>query len=202
MQVKKDEVKNAIIEIAEKEFYIYGFEKASIRKIVKKAGTTIGNFYNYFENKEALFEAIVNEEYNSFIHFIKHHDNIEMPDYYKQVIGKNNLKQILSQLAVEIMPNFTSKFVILIECSVGTKYENARKLLVATIIEHLNDHLNELNIENSNINISEVLAEQLINGIIFILRKYKDTPEEKNKMLSEYILFYFFGTMGLLGIDY
>ena len=35
-----------------------GFKNASLRQIVKDAGTTIGNFYNYFENKEALFTDI------------------------------------------------------------------------------------------------------------------------------------------------
>ncbi len=79
MQVKKDEMKNAILKSGEKEFLENGYEKASIRKIVKQAGTTIGNFYNYFANKEALFEELVNEEYHEFINFIQHHNNVERP---------------------------------------------------------------------------------------------------------------------------
>ena len=44
---------------AQKHFLEYGFERASIREICKDAHVTNGAFYNHFEDKEALFGALV-----------------------------------------------------------------------------------------------------------------------------------------------
>ena len=44
---------------AQKHFLEYGFERASIREICKDAHVTNGAFYNHFDDKEALFDALV-----------------------------------------------------------------------------------------------------------------------------------------------
>ena len=44
---------------AQKHFLEYGFERASIREICKDAHVTNGAFYNHFDDKEALFGALV-----------------------------------------------------------------------------------------------------------------------------------------------
>ncbi|GAA0182328.1 hypothetical protein SH2C18_47250 [Clostridium sediminicola] len=198
MQIKKEELKAAILKAAEEQFYIHGFEKASIRKIVKLAGTTIGNFYNYFDNKEALFEAVVIDEYNNFIYFMKHHNEEERPNYLWDTTNTTLWKEILSQLAKDIMPRLTRKFVILLQGSAGTKYASTRQLIIDLIIEHFQEHIKEYNPNYQLPNIGEILAEELINGIILIIRKYKDDEEKKNSMLAEYILFYFMGSMGII----
>lgn len=48
-----------ILLAAEREFLQKGYEKASLRQIVKEAGVTTGAFYRYFPTKQALFEALV-----------------------------------------------------------------------------------------------------------------------------------------------
>lgn len=60
MQVKKDEVRDLILEVAKNEFMEKGFTKASLREIAAKAGVTKGNIYTYFESKDGLFLEIVN----------------------------------------------------------------------------------------------------------------------------------------------
>ena len=44
---------------AQKHFLEYGFERASIREICKDAHVNNGAFYNHFDDKEALFGALV-----------------------------------------------------------------------------------------------------------------------------------------------
>ncbi len=58
-QTKKPEICNRIIDSARREFLQKGFEKASMRSIAENAGITPGNIYTYFENKNSLFETIV-----------------------------------------------------------------------------------------------------------------------------------------------
>ncbi len=52
---------------AMQEFLEKGFQSASLRNIVKIAGVTTGAFYGYYDSKEALFEALVCEQYNYFM---------------------------------------------------------------------------------------------------------------------------------------
>ena len=48
-----------LLACAKKHFLENGFERASIREICKAAHVTNGAFYNHFEDKEALFGALV-----------------------------------------------------------------------------------------------------------------------------------------------
>ena len=43
-------------------FLAQGFDAASMNDIARAAGVSKGTLYVYFDNKEALFEAIVEEE--------------------------------------------------------------------------------------------------------------------------------------------
>lgn len=52
---------------ARKEFLEKGFQSASLRNIVKTAGVTTGAFYGYYDSKEALFAALVGEQYETFM---------------------------------------------------------------------------------------------------------------------------------------
>lgn len=49
------------------EFLEKGFQKASLRNIVKTAGVTTGAFYGYYASKEALLEALVGEQYETMM---------------------------------------------------------------------------------------------------------------------------------------
>lgn len=56
---------------AKEEFLKKGFQSASLRNIVKTAGVTTGAFYGYYDSKEALFEALVGEQYHTFMNTYK-----------------------------------------------------------------------------------------------------------------------------------
>ena len=48
---------------AQAEFLEKGYQAASLRNIVKTAGVTTGALYGYYDSKEALFAALVDEPY-------------------------------------------------------------------------------------------------------------------------------------------
>lgn len=55
------EEKRSVIEEATKELLIkQGFHATSMRDISKRAKVSLGNLYNYYETKEAIFESIIN----------------------------------------------------------------------------------------------------------------------------------------------
>lgn len=199
MQFQKEEVKQAILKTAENEFYEHGYEKASIRKIVKASGTTIGNFYNYFENKEALFNELVQEEFQKFIFFLENHDNIEKPDFLWEISNPTTWRIVLLEFIEKFMPMFSTKFIILIESSQGTQYENTKDLLVKTLSEHFVEHVNEFNLSYKLAQVSDIIAETFLQGMITVLKKYRDDEKMRHKILVEYILFNIIGVMGLIG---
>lgn len=61
MQIKKDDIKEQILAAAQREFIVHGYEGSSMRLIAKKANTTLGNIYHYYENKEAILEEVLRE---------------------------------------------------------------------------------------------------------------------------------------------
>ena len=54
------ERRKELIETAARELFIkQGFHATSMRDIAKDAGVSLGNLYNYYETKDAIFESIV-----------------------------------------------------------------------------------------------------------------------------------------------
>jgi len=51
----------AMLDAAAGEFGERGFHDASIARITARAGVALGSFYTYFESKEAVFRALVND---------------------------------------------------------------------------------------------------------------------------------------------
>lgn len=59
MQYTKTEVRNRILSSARREFYEKGYEGAVMRSIAAAAGTSLGNLYRYYKNKQELYAAVV-----------------------------------------------------------------------------------------------------------------------------------------------
>lgn len=59
MRTTKDPVvrRQELIEIALRQFLIQGYEKTSVRSILKEADGEIGMFYHYFKSKNEIYEA-------------------------------------------------------------------------------------------------------------------------------------------------
>jgi AcrR family transcriptional regulator len=58
-QRPKTRVREAILQAAAEAFARFGFERAALGDIVERAGTSIGNLYKYFANKEALLAEVI-----------------------------------------------------------------------------------------------------------------------------------------------
>ena len=99
-----------ILDCGKKIFKEQGFEKANLRAICKAAGVTTGAFYGHFEDKEALFnelvEPIVNQIQSSYAMY-----EDESFDVYKREnhIKKETISKILeskAQGAIEMVLYF------------------------------------------------------------------------------------------------
>ncbi|MDP4206974.1 MAG: TetR/AcrR family transcriptional regulator [Bacteroidota bacterium] len=61
---------NKIIEVSQKRFGLYGFEKTAMREIASDMGMSKGSLYYYFPDKESLYRAVIEKEQNEFLNII------------------------------------------------------------------------------------------------------------------------------------
>lgn len=205
MQIKKNEIEQALLEAAETEFYACGFEHASVRRIMRTAGVSIGNFYNYFKNKEELYYAVVGEAYHTFVHFMnqqEHEDKslfssnlMKTPGWQQQL--PMLLQQVLPDYINSILPDFDIRFVILLEGSQGTRYEHTGEQMIKLVKDHLQQHLDETETTLPD-NICELLARQFLDGLISIIKQNLTDKDARNTLLAHYLVFYVTGVAGLI----
>lgn len=62
-QTQKAHVRGGIVEAAAALFAEVGFEATTMADVAKRAGSSIGNVYKYFANKEELFAAVLPESF-------------------------------------------------------------------------------------------------------------------------------------------
>ena len=112
-----------MLDCAKKHFLKFGFERSSIREICKDAHVTNGAFYNHFEDKEALFGALVEPVLRSVSELYA--DSVMR---HFVLIKSEDLPQLweLSAKTTERMIEYIYEhldiFRLLLKCSEGTKY--------------------------------------------------------------------------------
>lgn len=108
---------------AKKHFLDYGYERASIREICKDAHVTNGAFYNHFEDKEALFGALVEPVVQTVTEIysdsVVRHFELVRADELKQLwkLSENTICRI-----IEYVYEYFDVFKLLLMQSTGTKY--------------------------------------------------------------------------------
>ena len=197
MQIKKREIKARLMQSAKDEFLKKGFEKASIREIVKNAGTTIGNFYNYFEGKEDIFSAIVKKTYSQIIHFVKSHSAKDEDPFILDSFNTSQARKLVSGALAILSNNFFENLILLTECSEGTSYQDTHPMIVDFIGRHFIEHRDLMNSTYIDNGMSRLLAQQFVSGVLSVLKK-DSTIAHKSEVITDYLLFYIYGMLGLL----
>ncbi len=61
-QQHKEQRRSNLVEAARGVFIEHGYEKTTMKHVMDKAGVSRGGLYQYFDNKEDLFEALIEEK--------------------------------------------------------------------------------------------------------------------------------------------
>ena len=194
MQIKKDSVKQSLLDSAAKHFKTSGFEKASIRDIVKDADTTIGNFYNYFENKDAIFLALTEDLYQDFVTLIDHHglDDREM------VIESNDLevwRKAIIDLMTPLLVKLDETFLLLVE-NENSQFDGFKERLITLLSGHFTEHIAEFSPEYLYPNLGRLIGIGLLSSICEVIRTEKDT-QKRIDLIVELIIYFSVGILGL-----
>lgn len=126
MAVSNHELDPIIFQSAKTEFLNNGFENASLNNICKNAGVTTGALYKRYSGKEDLFAAIVAETIKALEDFSA--NRISVP---AQSLSDEELLKLWNMSGDEasllkwfsFLEKYRDGFVLLINCSAGTRYE-------------------------------------------------------------------------------
>ena len=133
------QTKKKLLDSAKKEFIEKGYMKASLRNICKDAGVTTGAMYFFFKDKEDLFENVVSGPLKELEGAIGSHFNMEaaMSDdglSFSPEDLKDDYEAALTILSV--LFRYRDEYLLVIEKSQGSKYENIVDRFVTYFYEH------------------------------------------------------------------
>lgn len=112
-----------ILDSGKLNFLSYGFERANLRKICKDAGVTTGAFYRHFEDKNELFDSLVEPLVNMIVSNFQNYEKFSIRSI--ETNQKENVAKVHVDGTIETaLFLFKNKEIynLLINCSYGTKY--------------------------------------------------------------------------------
>jgi AcrR family transcriptional regulator len=192
-----------LIEAAREEFLIKGYEAASIRDIAAKAETSPRAVYTRFKNKEELFAAVVQPAIDSFYEQFRH----DKEDYWDEESAKTRKPEDYYIRYLEYAYTHKTEFILVLEKSAGTRYENFIKDLAEADVQSVVCHLDMLREHDITFGADE--ADILfVNSITYSF--YNDlfrpltnglTLDTAKRYAATLTNFYNYGLMGIMGID-
>lgn len=117
-----DEKKLVIEEAARELFIKQGFHATSMRDIAKTAEVSLGNLYNYYETKEAIYQSIINR--------------------YSEIVNKK-LGEIFEQIDEPLEPASLRKFGELVGELVN-QHSDFWLLMYIDVLEFQNSHFRKM----------------------------------------------------------
>lgn len=195
----------ALIHAAAKaEFLEKGFKSASLRNIVKTAGVTTGAFYGYYDSKEALFDALVGKQYETFMGcYRKAQDDFarlppeQQPENMSEISGA-----CMHEMLLYAYQNL-DEFKLLLCCSEGTRYAGMIDEMVEIEVKSTHDYQDVLErLGHPSPRIDPRLEHILITGMFnayFELMIHKMPLDQAEKYLSELQEFYTAGWLKIMG---
>ncbi len=119
-KIKAIETKRRIYETANRLFREYGYDNVSVDSIVQAAGVSKGAFYLYFDSKDSLTAALINDMVN------------EVDLNYKSYLEAFHD----STAASDILISLIGKIADIIVCTIG--YDNMKTVYKAQITKTIN----------------------------------------------------------------
>lgn len=130
MQVKKEDIREKIINSARREFLEHGYVEASLRVIAKKENLTKGAIYSYFENKDALFCELADPAI-SLIESAFQHDKCYYASKAKDSLVDSYEVTIQSfKICAQAVLDNHESFKLLFFCSAGSSLQNYKERII------------------------------------------------------------------------
>jgi AcrR family transcriptional regulator len=141
VQRPKPEVREAILKAAGEVFGEGGFQRAALGDIVERAGTSVGNFYKYFANKDELFTEFIPRRFTTEL-TTRVRAQVEALRSETNVFGlvENHPYRSASEDLLSFTIAHRDQVVFLLLRAQGTKHERFASEVVRLLVELALEH--------------------------------------------------------------
>ncbi|MCT4595316.1 MAG: TetR/AcrR family transcriptional regulator [Anaeromicrobium sp.] len=185
-----------VITVAKSEFLQNGFQRASLRTIATKGGTTTGSIYTRFGDKEGLFLAIVEPFATKLLAMF-----IEIQENFHNFSRKDQREQMCEYTShsvdnmIDFMYEHLGECKLLLEGSQGTKFENFTDDFISIEEEYTHKYIETVGCEIcENLkflkDIVHMITTAYFESFFEVIRHNMEKEEAKKyiKVLSNYHL--------------
>jgi AcrR family transcriptional regulator len=195
MQFAKDEIRERIIEAARAEFLEKGFERASVRAITARAKTAKSNLYNYFQDKDRLFYAVLEPTLTKVLQGLEAAKIYNVP---KSAVAytRNSQKFVVDKVMEFVFDHLTDLKLLLFHAQ-GSSLANFKDQITDTFTYLLSVWVESIQPQQeiSRFFIGQV-AGLIIGGIERTI-KSGVTPEQVETHQDEFVNFLYYGWQGV-----
>lgn len=175
MQIKKEDLKQAIYVAACDEFMRKGYETSSMRKIAKKANTSIGNIYHYYPSKEALLDEMICNVKDSLVLVVEKH--------FQEKRKVSSLKELDDALVeLELCKHEFARFlrpeVVIFLKQELPKYQADKEWFMHALQQHMAWHMHA----SCDDYFIKMIVNMFIESLIFIIK----SNQSKEKALQDF----------------
>lgn len=197
MQVPKTDIRGRILAVARQEFIRSGVKQTSIQRIAQRAKVAVGNIYNYFDSKSALFVSILSpllHELELYLYREQSDDFQTLDLFYSEELTALMFKDIL-----RLVEEYREEFHLLMFEAAGTplehffdEYAERQATIGVEYLRKMKGKFPQINDAVSPLFVKANCAHWLFI-VRMIIQNREITPEEVQNLLSDYIRF---GTAG------
>lgn len=125
MSVRDTSIDPRLLDSARKEFTEHGFLRADLKTICDNAGVTTGAVYKRYKGKEELFQAVVKNTADTLDSFVNVRTDMDFSGMTDEEVRNTWIMDEEYTLDLfKTLWKLRSDFVLLLEKSAGTAYEN------------------------------------------------------------------------------
>jgi len=182
MQVLKESVRKGIISGAIAEFFEHGYQNANMRKIADSASITVGNIYRYFDNKEALFNAVLAPAQQAI-------DDLGTFDQKLHITHIDSMKdatQIVTYVMNVLRPYMKEIFIMIFN-STGTHYHQVKTQLEMLVITKIK----EFYPGKFNDYFLKIIAYGFIQSLFVVFKENVNDTKKIQEIVIQMIVFFF-----------
>ena len=162
----KEETIEKIKQAALEEFYTNGYAKASLRTICNRAGVTTGAMYFSFENKEALFRAILQPLVESYEKMLARCMQMELEDSSE---GAD-----VDVLLMQFILKHKKEAIVIMEKAQGSCYEGFRDRIEQMMQQSFQTYYQSRLGTTPDMRLIKILAKQRLDSCLEIVKEDYD----------------------------
>lgn len=188
-QVLKEEVRNSILRAADAEIMTNGIQSIQMRRIAEGANMTVGNLYRYYEDKEALINAIIKPALHDLDELLKRVSNSQI--FLLKASSTLNMDEVYVNLEIcamglaDIFNSHKSAMLLISSTDELKQFSIWIKQVLLTGLRYKETELDEIDLDF----LCTLISTSVVKGMQECFRIALNDPE-KAKNLDKVILKY------------